>query len=444
MRVPCVVLVVVLAALNVRAAGREPPDPVQVYYPGGRCQTGVLEVEVFSRSLQIWQPHPTHWRILADTCQLEDAGELLNELRVRCVDVDDPARASVWQTGVQVYQPADAPGCTTPQSHAAVLTDPRVLLTSPPADEAVRGISKKIGLKGQVSLGQDIALLLDARLAGDERAAVDDALGRLIDARAPLLGPVQIGIWPFVDPHTPRPRPARAPSPSTSADAIRDRIGRVFDGPAYPGLAAAVAAVLDAHESRSDKTRSLTLLVVVDGRSSLPFGRAAGADPRARSALLDAVERALAMGSTLRIVVLGGDEAGLAELVDRVRESIARHPGQGELSVPEDLAGLAPAILESAPVELRELRVVNLANGVLADDLVFTRAGTFAGDVRLETGRNRLRVRALLSDRRELVADFERDFDASELRDQLRAEEARRIEELRARRGIIEVEVEEP
>ena len=101
-------------ALCALGAGTPPHDPVHVFYPAGSCSSGVLEIELWSRAVAAWRPHPDHPRIMVDTCQLEDAGELLNEIRVRCIDPANPARASAWITGVQVYEPADAPGSVPP------------------------------------------------------------------------------------------------------------------------------------------------------------------------------------------------------------------------------------------------------------------------------------------------------------------------------------------
>ena len=61
-------------------AGTPPHDPVQVYYPAGQCETGVLEIELWHRASKAWRPHPDHPRIMAGTCQLEDAGDLLIQL----------------------------------------------------------------------------------------------------------------------------------------------------------------------------------------------------------------------------------------------------------------------------------------------------------------------------------------------------------------------------
>jgi hypothetical protein len=464
MRVTGLVLAAMLLAGLTQAADRGPSDPVQVHYPRGGCETGVLEIEVFSRSLKRWQPHPAHWRILADTCQQEDAGELLNELRVRCIDLANPGRASPWRIGVQVYQPAEAPGCVALQSDAPALADPRIVLSLPIAGEAVRNLSKTAALVGRVVLDHDIGVLIDTRLVGEQRRSVAHALETWIGSVAPLLGSVRVGLIAFGGPGATEIGQRASASPklemSSHAGILYQRLVAIWSAPRVAGLTAALEPILDAYfdadldanrngnlnanDDARTATRSLSLVVIVGGEAAFPFGRGPGADPHHRGALLRAVERALELGVSLRIFVLGDDEPGLAELVDRVRESFVRHSAAGGLEVLGHARLLGPALAGEMPTWLRDVRVVNLANGVLAEGLHFARSGLFEGQVALETGRNQLRVRAVLSDGRQLVADFDRSFDASLLRDHLRAQEAERIRQLRAREGLIEIEVEEP
>jgi hypothetical protein len=84
---------------------------VRVFYPRGDCETGIIELEIYDRSQPAWVPHPIHPRIEADTCQLEVAGILLQEIRYRCVDPEDPERFSDWVDGADVFRPRAAPEC---------------------------------------------------------------------------------------------------------------------------------------------------------------------------------------------------------------------------------------------------------------------------------------------------------------------------------------------
>jgi hypothetical protein len=96
---------------GVALAGDPSEELVRVFYPRGDCQTGIIALEIYDRSKPAWVPHPTHPQIEADTCQLELAGRLLQEIRFRCIDPDDPARASDWVVGVDVFRPRAAPQC---------------------------------------------------------------------------------------------------------------------------------------------------------------------------------------------------------------------------------------------------------------------------------------------------------------------------------------------
>lgn len=86
-------------------------DRVQVFYPKGECETGLIEIEVYNRTTRAWQPHAEHPQIEADTCQREDPGVLLQELRVRCADPEHPARASEWRVGAEVFKPLASSQC---------------------------------------------------------------------------------------------------------------------------------------------------------------------------------------------------------------------------------------------------------------------------------------------------------------------------------------------
>lgn len=84
---------------------------VTVFYPAGACETRRLEIEVFARATRTWKPHPAHPRIDADTCQPEDPGQLLNELRLRCIDPEGKRAPSDWIVGVDLARPADPGAC---------------------------------------------------------------------------------------------------------------------------------------------------------------------------------------------------------------------------------------------------------------------------------------------------------------------------------------------
>jgi len=87
------------------------PGMVRVFYPRGDCSTGIIEVEIFDRASERWKPHPAHPRVPAGSCQSEDPGVLLHEIRIRCVDPEGTVGPSAWRVGFDVYKPRAAPDC---------------------------------------------------------------------------------------------------------------------------------------------------------------------------------------------------------------------------------------------------------------------------------------------------------------------------------------------
>ena len=94
---------------------RTASETVRVWYPRGDCQTGWLELEVWSASADAWQgawlPHPEHPRVRADRCHAEQSPILLNELRLRCIDPDGGRPPSAWLVGARLYPELPAETC---------------------------------------------------------------------------------------------------------------------------------------------------------------------------------------------------------------------------------------------------------------------------------------------------------------------------------------------
>jgi hypothetical protein len=92
-------------ALLLVSAGAAQDGRVIVLYPAGACRGGRLQLEVFERGVDgkpgQWKPHPTHATIAPDSCQSEDPGILLNELRIRCVDAEGKVYSG-WILGVDL------------------------------------------------------------------------------------------------------------------------------------------------------------------------------------------------------------------------------------------------------------------------------------------------------------------------------------------------------
>ncbi len=89
-------------------------EPVTVRFPQGSCDSGWIEVQVYNRLSDRWVPHPTHPRVAAGQCHIEESGRLLNEIRVRCVDPSRRRRPSAWVVGANVWKPEPNGQCRGP------------------------------------------------------------------------------------------------------------------------------------------------------------------------------------------------------------------------------------------------------------------------------------------------------------------------------------------
>ena len=79
-------------------------DPVFVFYPRNFCSGEKIALEVWDRNEQRWAKHPRHPVIPVDSCQLEDAGVLLNEIRWRCLERGHSDWDEGWSVGVRVFE----------------------------------------------------------------------------------------------------------------------------------------------------------------------------------------------------------------------------------------------------------------------------------------------------------------------------------------------------
>ena len=210
---------------------------------------------------------------------------------------------------------------------------------------------------------------------------------------------------------------------------------------AAPSWASALDQALASLKAASAPESRQTILSILDAGAAYPLGRAAGPDPGHRQRVLAAVERAARSGVALEILVIGAPERDLPELAGQIRAKIRSGGSGGSLAAVPEAEALTPSVLALRVLSLREVRVENLTTGGVADPLEWDAGGHFEGRIPLQSGRNLLRVRVRLSSGEDLVADFERRFDPSALRQKLRAEERARIE--RARSGKVSVDVEE-
>ncbi len=131
------------SVLGIHAGAVEPLDPVAVHFDL-QCKTRVIELEVYDRRDGRWEPHIFHPRILSGSCQIEDAGYLMNEIRLRCLEPLGSATPS-WITGVEVYRPGVIDACTPASQRAPVVT-----FTSHESGARVQSDSRWVRVEGRI------------------------------------------------------------------------------------------------------------------------------------------------------------------------------------------------------------------------------------------------------------------------------------------------------
>lgn len=418
-----------LVALGAEALGvGAPGDRVAVFLPAESCESGQLEMEVWSRQREAWLPHPEHPRVLANSCQVEPSGALLNETRFRCVALASDAEPHPWRR-VQVFSPAWMRRCKLP-----VPTPPRlgVRLETPAPGDLVSNLERSVALSGWLErggaydggagAGKRVWLLLDRSPAVRETGAAASRLlvGRLRERGEPVESHTVAFASTFASPFA---------STGTATSASGDPAGELQPR----DLAAALEKVLDgiSASSAAPGAPALGVVVWVDAAAGLPLGDAAGAHPRHRERLVALAGRLAAQGAWLEIVGLGG-----GDVPEVVREMRAAAPGGVVWSptgvAPGELAERLAADVAPRPVRVR---VENLDLGESAPQIDLEDTGRFRAQVPLEDGANRIRVAARLASGEEGVAEIELVFDPSRPRAEWLETERARLEALRRRQG---------
>ena len=119
-----------------------PEDPITVLFDK-ECHSQVLEVQIWSRIEKRWSHHPEHPRILAGSCQVEDAGYLMNEIRVRCLRTDNRS-IEPWIDGIKVYEPGVVNECTLPSSRRPIIE-----ISSPQPGEVIQNETRLVRIEGR-------------------------------------------------------------------------------------------------------------------------------------------------------------------------------------------------------------------------------------------------------------------------------------------------------
>lgn len=434
-------------ALDPQSLDPQSLDPVRVYFDRGSCRRPLQEVEIWDRARSRWEPHPWHARILADSCNLEDAGYLLNEIRYRCVEPKGAHELAPWRVGMKVFHRGIVDDCSLPWTARA---DPEVVglhIRSPLPGDVVQNDHMRIELEGSVQLGGRDARGYDVVVALDVSASTARALGgggaggrapsrsllsleieaarRLLEALARHDDPVRVAL--VTHSSALGDVGARVELPFTSdlarARATLARIGSQGSA-GKPRFNEGLELATTLERSR----RARIVFALADGRPRLPFGGGASYRPLHRQQTLELLARGAANGVTVHVLALGGPEEVFSELA----HALAALHGSFERA---RTAAQATAALARRPlVRVEEVAVVNATTGTPAEKVRLGVDGHFSATVPVRAGENRLFASAVASNGRSVLEWLDIEFDTSLVRERLRVAERQRIHEERMQR----------
>jgi hypothetical protein len=412
-------------------------DPIYVYYPAGECDAEWIELEVWDRKRERWRRHPGHRRVPLGTCQVEDAGQLLNELRWRCIEPPDAQPPPVWVVGLDVFNPEVMQRCAVEDR---VGGDDGIVfhLRSPSEDDTVTAPGFEVSVEGSVWLDgmegdeYDVLLAID-RSESTQRdgrgllTAQVAAAHALVDQLGPRLGKLRLGIYSFPNlPPLPgdgaqtgaRPEQGFSADPAALHRALDRLAARRASGPQSfaSGLDYGIRRLgtpLQGGGARPDARRVLVMLAnAYEGR---PFDPESERDPAQRARLAQRLARARDARIAVHLFAVGG----LAEQLSPAMRALLEQAG----------ARFHRVIVES-------VSLANTSVGGAPQAATARPDGQFRGSLPVQPGPNRAWARATLSDgsSREHVWSFS--FDASQGRERWLAKERERMERVRQEKQL--------
>jgi hypothetical protein len=484
-----IALLSLLALPRLAMAWASTMDPVFVFYPRDFCSGERIELEVWRRDEQRWVEHPRHPVIPVDSCQLEDAGVLLNEIRWRCLERDRSNRDQGWSVGVRVFEPSVMRHCDVSRTGDG-FGETEIHVSTPNPGETISDADGNVEIEGSVWIGglagaeYDIVVAIDTSAAeprddhqtplakeSSERAPsrpspTDPLTAQVRAARAFLetirdrLGEVRVGIvsFPGVDAKS-AGRPVAASGAAATSDsgilfarrelpltddavALQRALERLLQrdraGPNSftDGLSLAIDELFrppDWPGAARPGARRIVMLSA-DGSGGFPFGPSAQADRDFRERNVERARNASLRGVALHLFALGGISEEPPAFID---EMLANSASSFTRVQPPDL-GAFFANRVSMPY-LEKLSIHDAATGQSIGNSSFASDGRFAASVPLSPGENHLTVRALTSDGDERESPLVVGFDASAYQERLLALEAARIRRAHAKHLVLEV-----
>jgi hypothetical protein len=438
-------------------------DPIYVWFPSGSCRGEFMDLEVWNRSKRVWEVHPTHARVRVGTCQREDAGVLLHEIRWRCVEEPGPGLPPAWVVGVEVFAPEIMQRCAVPAERGEGFGELGIHVSSPKPGETLRNESMSAEVRGSVRIGgleganYDVVIAIDTSEAihpearggrgdGGDLIAVQVAAARaLVRSLTGRLGEVRIGLLTFSGSPTDtgmRREVALTADPRTlhrGLDAIVQR--RPAGDSRFSSALAFAVDELARQPARGGARRPGAhgvAILLAEGRRRLPFGGGASRDPAFRERNIEQARIAGERGIALELFALGGAQAKPPEFVRQMLEHAfghftrIEHPGETSF------------LLERVRLpEIERLTLRNESTEEETRDLSVSSAGRFREAVSVKAGENRLRLFAQTSDGQTSELELVLDFDISLVRDKLRKAERERIRRLRMQQRRLTIEAED-
>lgn len=425
-------------------------DPVLVYYPRGDCRGTQIELEVFDRQSRRWVPHPAHPLVPVESCQVEDAGRLLNEVRWRCEEPPGTQPPSVFVVGLDVFDPRVMEQCSLGRQQAE--SGVEVHVEKPARGARVRNPTMEVAIEGSVRMNglaggeYDVVLALD-RSEATRRDGLDlfeaqlTAAEALVESLRPRLGPLRIGIVSY--PNLP-PLPgdggtgalreiALGDDPEALLAALAALRARGTSG--FPTFLSALSYALrevDPAAGHGARTRARKLVVLAaSAKGRLPFGPGADEDASFRVGLLAQAQRARERGISLHLM-------GLAGLVEQTPKSVeaALTRSRGTLHR-VSLPALDTPFFDVVPLpEVREVTIANRTRRQAPRQAELSPDGRFSLTLPVAPGENRLWLRAALSDGSSGESEWAFRFDDSLVRERLLGAERERMRQIRQQKRL--------
>ncbi len=403
------VAAVLAAAIALPArAGSPGADPIRVYYDGGDCGTDAIELEVYDRVNRAWRPHALHPRVTVPSCQVEDAGQLWNELRWRCAPVPDDRDEPAWRP-FPVFDAEVMSRCAADRfASGDQLT--AISVSSPDEGAVVRAPEPFVELRGSVDVDglagseYDVVLLVDRGAPKTALAAQISAARSFVRGLAPRLGAVRIALLSYpsalvvgreseaIPPSNGEGKFAgvrRELAWSTDAAALDQALAQIPQRSVVSrfALPAALEAALAVLEDARPAARAVIVLGI-DGARIDSTAEPAPGDP-----LLRAAARVGSRGATLHWIALGGlaaeDPALVRRALTHARGSFRRVPPQAYAT--PFLGAIALPVAEAVWVEGNAAKYPGVAASLDA-------RGGFRVRVPVASGANALVIHARTSD----------------------------------------------